>query len=89
MRRPLCGSSETFNHWGTAMNKHQVRGAANEVAGNIQKNVGKATANGTQQVKGAAREVAGKVEKEIGNAKDDHDRKVDRKMDRDIERHTR
>jgi len=73
------------------MNNHQIRGTANEVAGNIQKNVGKATANGTQQVKGAVREVVGKVEKEIGNAKADHDRRIDRdrKVDRDIERHIR
>lgn len=73
------------------MNKNQVRGAANEVAGNIQKNVGKATSNGTQQVKGAVREVAGKVEKEIGNVKADHDRKVEeeRKMDRETERNSR
>jgi uncharacterized protein YjbJ (UPF0337 family) len=67
------------------MNKEQIRGTANEVAGKVQKNVGKATSNGTQQVKGAVREVAGKVEKEIGNAKADHERRVDR----DIERHTR
>jgi len=53
------------------MNKHQVSGAAKEAAGKIQKNVGKATSNGTLAVKGAAREVAGKVEKSFGNAKSD------------------
>ncbi|MEO6186002.1 MAG: CsbD family protein [Steroidobacteraceae bacterium] len=66
------------------MNKDQVKGAANEAAGKVQKNMGKATSNGTQQVKGAVREVAGKVQKEYGNAKDDG-----KKADRDIERHTR
>ena len=73
------------------MNSHQIRGTANETAGKIQKNVGRATANGTQAVKGAVREVAGKVEKEFGNAKADHDRKVeqDKRIDRDIERHAR
>ncbi len=67
------------------MNKDQVKGAANEAAGKVQKNVGKATSNGTQQVKGAVREVAGKVQKKYGNAKADHDKN----MDRDIDRHTR
>ncbi len=62
------------------MNKHQIRGAANEAAGKLQKNVGKATANGTQQVKGAARELAGKAEKAIGNAKSSA------KRERDMER---
>ena len=55
------------------MNKHQVRGSANEAAGKVQKNVGKATGNGTLQVKGKAREVAGKTEKKYGNAKSDAD----------------
>ena len=68
------------------MNKHQVRGSANEAAGKVQKNVGKATSNGTQTVKGAVREVAGKAEKTLGNAKSDVKREV---RDRDIERHTR
>jgi len=79
------------------MNKHQVNGAAKEAAGKIQKNVGKATANGSQVVKGKAREMAGKAEKALGNAKDDADEVADdvkgdvkRGMrDRDIERHTR
>lgn len=67
------------------MNKHQVRGAANEAAGKVQKNVGKATANGTQAVKGAVREMAGKAEKAVGNAKSDAKRQV---RDRDIDSHT-
>ena len=68
------------------MNKHQVRGSANEAAGKVQKNVGKATSNGTQTLKGAVREAAGKAEKTLGNAKSDVKREV---RDRDIERHTR
>jgi uncharacterized protein YjbJ (UPF0337 family) len=50
-------------------NKDQIKGSAKEVAGKVQKNVGKATANGTQVVKGAAREMAGKAQKAYGNAK--------------------
>ena len=71
------------------MNKHQVRGSAKEAAGKIQKNVGKATANGSQVVKGAAREMAGKAEKSFGNAKESAKESAARtKRDRDIERHT-
>jgi uncharacterized protein YjbJ (UPF0337 family) len=66
-----------------AMNKHQIRGGANEAAGKVQKKVGKATANGSQAVKGAAREMAGKAEKSFGNAKSSAART---KRDRDIER---
>jgi len=73
------------------MNKQQVNGSAKEVAGKIQKSVGKATANGTQTMKGTARELAGKAEKTYGNAKSDVKRDMrDREemRDRDIERHS-
>ena len=65
------------------MNKDQIKGAANEAAGKIQKNVGKATANGTEQVKGTAREMAGKAQKTYGNAKEDVKSGTDRGVDRD------
>jgi uncharacterized protein YjbJ (UPF0337 family) len=54
------------------MNKDQIKGSAKEAAGKVQKNVGKATANGTQVVKGAAREIAGKAQKAYGDAKSDN-----------------
>ena len=63
------------------MNKHQVRGKANETAGKVQKNVGMGTANGTQAIKGKARELVGKAEKSYGDAKSDkakRDREVNR-----------
>jgi len=53
------------------MNKHQLKGSAKETAGKVQKNVGKATANGTQVAKGKSRELAGKAQKSYGNAIDD------------------
>ncbi|MET0211040.1 MAG: CsbD family protein [Steroidobacteraceae bacterium] len=53
------------------MNKDQIKGSVNEVAGNVQKNVGKATGSTEHQVKGAAREVAGKVQKTFGDVKED------------------
>jgi uncharacterized protein YjbJ (UPF0337 family) len=76
------------------MNKQQIRGAAKEAAGKVQKKVGKATANGTMAVKGAAKELAGKAEKSFGNAKADMKRSMkgdtrtasERSRDRDIER---
>jgi uncharacterized protein YjbJ (UPF0337 family) len=51
------------------VNKDQVKGSVKAAAGKVQKNVGKATANGTQAVKGAVREAAGKVQKAVGDAK--------------------
>ncbi len=53
------------------MNKDQIKGSAKEAAGKVQKNVGKATANGTQVVKGAVRQIAGKAQKSYGDAKSD------------------
>ncbi len=72
-------------------NKDQIKGTANEVAGKIQKNVGKATSNGTQTVKGAARELAGKAQKAYGDAKEDVEESLDERdaretRDRDIDR---
>lgn len=76
------------------MNKHQIRGAAKEAAGKVQKKAGKATANGTMAIKGAARELAGKAEKSFGDAKSDAKSGMkgetrtarERSRDRDIER---
>ena len=39
------------------MNRDQVKGRAKEVAGNIEKNVGKAIGNDKMQVKGAVKEI--------------------------------
>jgi uncharacterized protein YjbJ (UPF0337 family) len=58
------------------MNKDQVKGAVNEAAGKLQKNVGKAVGSPGNQVEGAVREVAGKAQKAYGNAREDaEDRK--------------
>lgn len=69
------------------MNKDQIKGAARQTAGKVQKNVGKATGNGTQAVKGAVREAVGKMQKAYGNAKSKAGARTVR--DRDIERHAR
>jgi uncharacterized protein YjbJ (UPF0337 family) len=55
----------------SSMNKDQVKGAAKEVEGKIQKNVGEATDNASQQAKGLGKEAAGKVQKNYGDAKED------------------
>ena len=55
------------------MNKDQMKGSVREAAGKVQKNVGKATANGTQVVKGTARELAGKAQKAYGDARSDRE----------------
>lgn len=56
------------------MNKDQVKGAATEVAGKVQKNVGKAVGSPGNQVEGAVREVAGKAQKAYGNAKEESEK---------------
>ncbi|GCL64903.1 CsbD family protein [Pseudaquabacterium pictum] len=52
------------------MNKDQIRGAAKEVAGKIQRKTGDLLDSPEQEAKGTAREVAGKVQKQVGNAKE-------------------
>jgi uncharacterized protein YjbJ (UPF0337 family) len=49
------------------MNRNQVKGAAKDVAGKIQRKVGELTGNENQQAKGAAKQVEGKVQKGAGN----------------------
>jgi uncharacterized protein YjbJ (UPF0337 family) len=53
------------------MNKDQLKGAAKEAEGKVQKNVGDATDNLSQQAKGLGKEAAGKVQKNYGDAKED------------------
>jgi uncharacterized protein YjbJ (UPF0337 family) len=71
------------------MDKHQIKGAAKEVAGKIQKNTGKAINDRSMQAKGMAKEVAGKAEKKLGDAKDslkDADRRQDHLEDAERDR---
>jgi uncharacterized protein YjbJ (UPF0337 family) len=56
-----------------AMNKDQVKGAAKEAAGKLQKKAGRMTGNASQELKGTAREVSGKAQKAYGNAKSDRE----------------
>lgn len=52
------------------MNKHQVKGAAKEAAGKIQRKAGTAASSRKHEIKGGARELAGKTQKAYGNAKE-------------------
>jgi uncharacterized protein YjbJ (UPF0337 family) len=52
------------------MNKDQVKGAAKDVGGKIQEEVGKLTGNKDQQAKGLANQVEGKAQKGVGNVKE-------------------
>lgn len=52
------------------MNKDQVKGAAREAAGKVQKAAGDLVDSQKQEAKGLAKEVAGKAQKNYGDAKE-------------------
>lgn len=52
------------------MNKDQVKGAAKEVAGKVQKSVGRAVDSPSQEAKGLAREAEGQVQKAVGDGRE-------------------
>ena len=52
------------------MNKDQIKGAAKDVGGKIQKEVGKAIGSSEQQAKGTSQQAEGKVQKKVGDVKE-------------------
>jgi uncharacterized protein YjbJ (UPF0337 family) len=79
------------------MDKDRVKGAANDAAGRVKRQVGEWTGDTSAQVEGAAQQIKGKVQKAWGNAKDaardagdkmHHDRQTenDREREAEIER---
>jgi uncharacterized protein YjbJ (UPF0337 family) len=52
------------------MNRNQMKGAAKDVAGKLQRKVGELTGNKTQQAKGAAKQVEGKMQRGAGNVEE-------------------
>lgn len=50
------------------MNEHEIKGAANDVAGKVQGAAGALTGDNAQEAKGKVREVAGKVQASAGEA---------------------
>ena len=59
---------------GTDGLENQVKGAAKEVAGKVQKNVGDLTDNNSQELKGKARELEGKAQRKVGETESKIDR---------------
>ena len=52
------------------MNKDQVKGAAKDIAGKVQEEVGKVVGSTEQQAKGLQKQVEGKVQQRIGDLKE-------------------
>lgn len=52
------------------MNSYQVKGAAKEAIGTMQKRVGKMVGSKAQIAKGVARQVEGKIQRGIGNVRE-------------------
>lgn len=52
------------------MNKHQVKGMANQATGEVKQQVGKLTGDTSLQARGQARETKGKLQKGLGDAKE-------------------
>ena len=51
------------------MNRDQVNGRGKELAGKVEKNVGRAVGSPKTEAKGLAKEIAGKVQKNVGDAR--------------------
>ena len=57
------------------MNRDQAAGRGKEVAGKIQKNVGRATGSLKTEAKGLAKEVVGKVQKTAGDIRNESEKR--------------
>ncbi len=65
------------------MNKHQVKGATNQVTGKIKEAVGKATGDQSLRAKGVAREAKGKLQEGVGDARQaQREERLERAADR-------
>ena len=56
------------------MNRDQVKGAAKDVVGKLQRKVGQMTGSSSQQIKGGARQMEGKLQKGAGDMQDAADK---------------
>ncbi|MBZ8140798.1 CsbD family protein [Rubrivivax gelatinosus] len=52
------------------MNKDQVKGAAKDMAGKIQRKTGEAIGSDEQQAKGLAKQAEGKTQKKVGDVRE-------------------
>lgn len=57
-------------HGGGSMDKDKVKGAIDDTAGRVKRQVGEWTGDTRTQIEGAAQQVKGKAEKVVGNLKD-------------------
>jgi uncharacterized protein YjbJ (UPF0337 family) len=53
------------------VNRDQVKGRAKEVAGKVEKSVGRAVGSSKTEAKGIAKEITGKVQKTLGDARNE------------------
>ena len=67
------------------MNKHQVKGLANQATGEIKQQVGKLTGDRSLQARGAAREMQGQAQEKLGNAKESIKSSKREVMDRELD----
>ena len=51
------------------MNKDQVKGAAKDAVGKVQKEAGKLVGSKEQQIKGLSKQITGKAQKGVGDVK--------------------
>lgn len=49
------------------MNKNEAKGAAKDITGKVQEEVGKVTGSSEQQAKGLGKQVEGKTQQKVGN----------------------
>jgi uncharacterized protein YjbJ (UPF0337 family) len=63
------------------MNKHQVKGVANQVTGEVKEQVGKLTGDRDLQARGHAREMAGKAQKQLGDVKETVENDIELRKD--------
>jgi uncharacterized protein YjbJ (UPF0337 family) len=52
------------------MNREQVKGAAKDAAGKVQRKTGEVLGNPKMQAKGAAKQIVGKTQKAVGDARE-------------------
>jgi uncharacterized protein YjbJ (UPF0337 family) len=66
----LAFESARKNFRRSTMNKDQIKGTGNDIAGKVQQKVGEMTGNTESQIKGMGKQVKGKVQKGVGDVKD-------------------
>jgi uncharacterized protein YjbJ (UPF0337 family) len=62
--------SEALTNEEAIMNKDQVKGAAKDLGGKIQEEVGKLTGDKKQQAEGLKNQVKGKTQEQVGDLKE-------------------